>query len=282
MHDPMVVAFEIPSPIPHRVKWRERGGRRWGFDVSRRTNDANRGERTYPWWRLRGYTLRLAGRAYGLGKIATIWHNEPGERDSGDVCRHYVRGDAFKALTVRRLRFDPFLKKLDGGEWAADRRWKWHVHHWSIQIHALQGWRSRVFDRCTLCGRKGRPNISHGWNSKPLGWRKWRSSEGLYHSECSELVSRRRQVDDATSTMVQLFHAARVWADQTEEEAIARLYEIPDKEMSFLRRSQLTKALGWDFDTNRNMRDSDGYVLTHTDGREVAPYDLIRARKAGA
>lgn len=280
MHDPMAVAWDIPSPIARRERWRERGGKRWGFDVMRRTNPANLGQRVYRWWRPKGYTLRLAGRAYGLRTLATIWHVEPKGHDSGEICKHYIRGERWANYPRWKARLNPLIKVLDGGEWAADLRWKWHVHHWHIQIHPLQAWRARLFDRCALCGRKGRPNHSHQWDSASLGWRKWRSREGLYHRECSELVTRRHDLDEAKATMRDLFAMARVWADLSEEELISRLYEIPEKQMSFHRRSQLTAVLGWRWDSDRNMFE-DSYVLTHDDGRECRPYDLIRARRGG-
>src|SRR4051812_42110753 len=114
MHDPMVVAHEVPSPIPHRESWLDRHlrGRRWGFVRSRRTNPENLGEPTYSWWRPCGYTLALAGRAYGLGTLATIWHVEPDGHDSGEVCKHW--------------------RRFPDGTTEVTRAWRWHVHHWRI------------------------------------------------------------------------------------------------------------------------------------------------------
>lgn len=215
MHDPMVVAHEIPSPIPHRAEWRERKGRRWGFDVSRRTNPDNLGQRTYPWWRPVGYTLRLAGRAYGLGRLATIWHVEPGGRDAFEVCKHRSR-------------------------------WKWHVHHWHIQIHALQGLRARLFDRCALCGRKGRPNISHQWDGKRLGWWKFRSREGVYHRECSELGQLRNQRETDEELVRYLVAAYRVATDQTETEALSQLTDPKSPSVEFKVSYRLTRLMGYE------------------------------------
>ena len=138
---------------------------RWGVVRRRRTNPENRGEPTYPWWRLEGWTPVLAGRAFGARTLATIWHVEPGGRDAFEVC---------------------------------DRRgnWRWHVRHWKVQVHALQGLRARLFDRCEECGRKGRPNISHQWDGPRLGWWKFQSRRGLYHRECSSLVHVRSQAQE--------------------------------------------------------------------------------------
>lgn len=242
MHDPMVVAYDVPSPIPHRVKWRERGGKRWGFDVSRRTNPEHLGKRTYRWWRPKGYTLRLAGRAYGLGTLATIWHVEPGERDAFTVCKHASR-------------------------------WKWHIWHWKVQIPTLQGLRARLFDRCDLCGRKGRPNHSFSWADRSLGWRKWRSREGLYHSECASLHHLRRQAEEDKETMRELVAAFRVLADVDEEEAVNRLSDAFKGHGNWTdgwrRGRRLASVLGYD------MRQSDCRYV-HAEGKERTPEGMIR------
>lgn len=199
MHDPMAVAHEVPFPVPRRVKWREarHDGRRWGWTRRRRTSPENLGEPVYPWWRLDGWTFALGGRVYGWRRLATIWHVEPKGRDSGDVCKHYRSADDTPPWKVRLF---PWLRLIPANPdpgvnhkaFISDRAWKWHVWHWRIQLPWLQEIRARLFDRCALCGRKGRPNLSHQWEGKRLGWWKFRSREGLYHMECSALVHLRR------------------------------------------------------------------------------------------
>lgn len=215
MHDPLVVAHKIPSLLPHRVSWRERGGRRWGFDVSRRTNPENRGERTYRWWRPKGYTLRLAGRAYGLGRLATIWHVEPGGRDAFEVCKRTTR-------------------------------WKWHVHHWRLQVHALQELRARLFDRCAECGRRGRPNVSHQWDGPGVGWRKWRSAPGLFHHECSSLVHLRKQKDGDEALIRHLVAALRVERDEDETTTLTWLTDPKASGIEFAASYRLTRLMGYE------------------------------------
>lgn len=221
MHDPMVVAFEIPSPRPRRDKWREKADAkrwgRWGLCRSRRTNEKNRGEPTYPWWRPKGWTLRLAGRSYKLGTLATVWHVEPGERDAGTVCK-----------------------------WSG--RWRWHVWHWHLQIHVLQDTRARLLDRCTECGRKGRPNVSHQWDGKRLGWRKFRSREGLFHMECSSLVHLRRTQATDEGLIRHLVAALRVQRDETEAETLAWLTRHEVTGIEFAHMYRLQKLLGYERD----------------------------------
>jgi hypothetical protein len=93
MHDPMVVAWEVPLFIPKRERWRDKhyNGRRWGFSRKRFTNPEHLGKPIYRWWRPAGWTFALAGRVIGWRRLATIWHVEPGGHDSGEVCRHLHR-----------------------------------------------------------------------------------------------------------------------------------------------------------------------------------------------
>ena len=95
MHDPLVVAFTVPSFIPRREKWSdkraERAGKRWGWLIDRRTNPENLCQRTYRWSRLVGRNLVLGGRVYVLLDAFTIWHVEPKGRDAFSVCKHNTR-----------------------------------------------------------------------------------------------------------------------------------------------------------------------------------------------
>ena len=94
--------------------------------------------------------------------MVTIWHQDPGGYDCVDVCKR-------------------------------DSHWRWHVHHWHVQIHALQALRRRLLTHCAWCGgrdRKGDPvNVSHQWDSPRGRW--WRGEPGLYHADCSGVVSAR-------------------------------------------------------------------------------------------
>ena len=218
MHDPMVVAHEIPSPIPERVRWRERGGKRWGFDVARRTNAEDLGQRTYRWWRLRGYTLRLGGRAYGLRTAFTIWHVEPKGRDAFTVCK---RGS----------------------------RWKWHVHHWRVQVHYEQRLRRFLLERCEKCGRRfpwGYAPVSHSWSTPKSRWR-----DGVvrrsYHHECSSVGSYERMVEQDKDLIRHLIAAMRVEADCSEAEMVDRITGHGSP-LDFHLRYRLTGMLGYERD----------------------------------
>lgn len=86
MHDcwPYVVAFKICWPWPLRVNWT---AHRW-------------------YW----------------PPMITVWHREPGYRNSGEVCKHHVR-----------------YRDKDG-VWKVrtSHRWRWHVWHYSVEIHPLE------------------------------------------------------------------------------------------------------------------------------------------------
>lgn len=164
MHDPLVVAFTIVRPWPTR----------------RPANDARPGEPRwscrYSWttWRTihKPGTWRrfwtVAGRGIYWPALVTVWHVEPGGRDSGEVCRWW--------------------RERDGQRVASDR-WKWHAHHWRIQVGPLQKFRRWLLTRCEWCGgrsRKGdRVNVSHSWGGERGPW--WRGERGLFHHDCSSI-----------------------------------------------------------------------------------------------
>lgn len=90
--------------------------------------------------------------------LITVWHREPGGLDSGEVCR-------------------PFGS------------WRFHVHHWRIQVHALQALRRRLLTRCAWCGGRSvkgdAVNVSHQWDGPRGRW--WQGEPGLYHGDCSAI-----------------------------------------------------------------------------------------------
>lgn len=132
MHDPLVVAFEIKRPWPDSYK--TKNGRR----------------RYWP-------------------AMITVWHREPGGRDSGTVCKR-------------------------------NGHWRLHIHHWRIQVRPLQHLRRWALTRCEWCGgrsRNGDPiNISSSWNGIHTRW--WRSEAGLRHHDCNTvwLASRKCLCDN--------------------------------------------------------------------------------------
>lgn len=230
MHDPLVVAFEVAVPIPTRKRWRDArpGERRWTLGRSRRTNPENLGEPVYPWWRLKGYEPRVAGRAFALRRIATIWHVEPGGRDAFEVCKN------------RRQKSD--------GTWTYHRRWAWHVHHWHVQVHLEQALRRFLLERCELCGRRypwGYAPISHQWDSLGSRWR-----DGVvrraYHHECSSLVSARQRTATDERLIRALFAAFRVATDEREEQLLERLTGARSRAMEFGDAYRLTRLLGYE------------------------------------
>jgi hypothetical protein len=105
---------------------------------------------------------RRSGRGYYWPSFITVWHREPHGRDSGEVCKHY-----------RRIL----------------RGWRWHVHHWHIQVHPWQHFRRWTLTRCAWCGGKSRKddpvNHSHSWDGPRGRW--WQGAPGRYHQDCSSI-----------------------------------------------------------------------------------------------
>lgn len=157
MRDSHVVAFEIPRPWPRHQRLsslRKRSGGRWSF---------------------RGSFWTVAGLHLYWPPLITIWHVEPGGRDSGEVCKHYRR------------------ERTAGGTWETTilRGWRFHVQHWRVQVHPLQALRHWALTRCAWChgpSRKGNPvNVSHQWDAPTGRW--WRGEPGLYHRHCSSVAN---------------------------------------------------------------------------------------------
>lgn len=164
MHDPLVVAFEIRRPWPRRSPPVTNRGPRWHIGWS-------------PFW-------TLAGRSFYFPSLVTVWHREPGGHDSGEICRHYRRG------------------QRSDGTWSTTvlHGWRLHVNHWRIQVPPLQGLRRRLLTRCEWCGGRSRKrdavNVSHSWNRARGPW--WRGERGLFHLDCSgvEVAHRSCLCDD--------------------------------------------------------------------------------------
>lgn len=158
MHDPSFLAWEIRAPIPLRDRWysREaRNGRRRPV-VSRRTNAENRGERTYPWWALAGYSPRVGNTVFRFPVVVEVWHDEPGDRDMGTVCKDYSGRSRHRIAWTLKHR-----KHL---------RWKLIPY---IQV------RSWLFTRCEDCKRRFK------WGEAKFGV-SW-SSPGCLHEHCQRL-----------------------------------------------------------------------------------------------
>lgn len=149
MHDPDVVAFDIRRPWP-RITRNQTG--RTGFSL--------------PFIETRRWKFYFPG-------MITIWHREPGGRDSGEVCKHYTRWQG------------------EDGKWQSKmlRGWKWHISHWRIQIGPLQTLRRWALTRCAWCrGRSRRGDqidTSHQWDAARGPW--WRGEPGLFHRDCSSI-----------------------------------------------------------------------------------------------
>ncbi len=102
--------------------------------------------------------------------LITIWHREPGGHDAGTICPHYDK---------------PTARRLNG--------WRFHIHHWRLQIRPLQKLRRRLLTRCAWCNGRHRPgdpvDVGHSWAGRRGRW--WRGELGLYHQDCSAVAGSR-------------------------------------------------------------------------------------------
>ncbi|MEU0426452.1 hypothetical protein ABZ235_23135 [Streptomyces canus] len=178
MHDPLTVAFDIRRPWPERstmpsaahasVRWRIRLHHDCGTWCA---DDPGHRDGALPWWKPSSYSAfwRLGGRDYYWPPLITVWHREPRGRDALTECGRRVQ---------RR-----------DGTWSRTRGWRWHIHHWKIQIPPFQHMRRRLLTRCAWCGGRSvkgdQVNISHQWHGSRARW--WQGEPGLYHRDCSSI-----------------------------------------------------------------------------------------------
>lgn len=176
MHDPDTVAFDIRRPWPKRSRDYDAkpDQPRWRFKLHHNHRaDCPATCPGLPWWRPSSWTSgwTVAGRGLYWPSLITVWHREPSGADSGDVCKHYIRW------------------RDDSGKWQTTilHGWRWHIHHWRLQIHPLQQLRRWALTRCSWCGGRSRTgdyvNTSHQWDGPRGPW--WRGEPGLFHRDCS-------------------------------------------------------------------------------------------------
>ena len=202
MHDPLVVAFTIRRPWPSKPRRTRTGAPRWKLTVHGR--GARRFLRPGNW----SPFATIAGREFYWPALVTIWHREPGGRDSGEVCKHYHR-----------------WHDADGAWNAKPRRaWRWHVHHWHIQITPTQKLKRWLWTRCAECGRRlpyGYSPVSHQWDGDGPRW--FRGETHTYHHECSNLVTLRRSRATDEDVIRWLVAELRGETNETEIEVLERL-----------------------------------------------------------
>jgi hypothetical protein len=181
VHDPLVVAFEIRRPWPRLSTLPPADGKRWSFLLRHEHHQPYCGDHVctgnpFPWWKPRSWSKfsHVAGRELYWPALITVWHREPGGRDSGEVCKH-----------TRRV-FDESTRTWKHRKVS---RWKIHVHHWRIQVHLAQEFRRWALTRCSWCGGRSRSsdpvNVSHQWDGPRGRW--WRGEPGLFHHDCSSV-----------------------------------------------------------------------------------------------
>ncbi|MFC9429266.1 hypothetical protein [Streptomyces sp. NPDC056987] len=105
-------------------------------------------------WEHRGAFSVVAGHGLYWPGLITVWHHDPSGYDT-TTC-------------------------------PPAGRWRWHVHHWRIQILPLQQMRRRLRTRCERCsGRSTKEHpvdISSQWDGPRVRW--WQPEQGLRHYRC--------------------------------------------------------------------------------------------------
>lgn len=152
------------------------------------------------------HMFRAAAKAYYTGR----WFDPHGWKGM----RRFMRRHLDEVLTFAEAPLDsmrPFIEQVYGPteDTREDRirdaaatvaacvvRWeqpwyrhaRWHVWHWRLQVHPVQAFKRWAFSRCAGCGRRftwGYSPVSHSWNGTGPRW--FRSEDGVYHSDCSNV-----------------------------------------------------------------------------------------------
>lgn len=125
----------------------------------------------------------------------TVWHHEPGGRDSGTVCRG-MRGTGLC---------------WHNAVWAA-RHWR-HLH---FQVHPIQRVKHR-FERCAECHRRMGGSTRFGYQG----------GDGVYHHECMTLRSVQGELDDLTRYALGIADPTAQWRVRRRLAAKAGRFEVP-------------------------------------------------------
>lgn len=179
MHDPMTIAHEIKSPFRGKPsKFWPKGYRNslvtiWHVDPERDGTDDSCG------WFMRQRHLSAADRTLAENLITNEFNNIKG----------WFTGTDDEEKINQVLGTFACLRRRERPWWKHPR---WHFWHWRFQVHPWQAFRRWVFSRCAACGARfpyGYSPTSFQWESKRPRW--FRGEEGVYHSECASLVTRK-------------------------------------------------------------------------------------------
>lgn len=82
----------------------------------------------------------------------------------------------------RERRIEAHAAIIYGWVLRAERHWyqhpRWHIWHWSLQVHPWQQLRRRFWDKCCICGKRGFPKGESAMGD-------WGGSR-LWHASCDQ------------------------------------------------------------------------------------------------
>lgn len=159
MHDPMTVAHEIKYPWPERWFHKNHRDKRdkfgWNYHNSfitiwHKDPETDGTDNSCDWfWRK-------------FNKKQEAWLEDI-VTNPDDNIRYYFPPDT----SEYRMKHFVYIIAAHTRKGIMKRSWwdtpRWHFWHWRIQVHPLQAFKRRVFDRCASCGKrfkKGQPAVS--------------------------------------------------------------------------------------------------------------------------
>lgn len=197
-------------------RFEEDWDRTWTYDPKEDgggEDEQSRGKTTYPcgFFNPNGMPrLSVVGVTLNLFFLAAGEHFESDGRSNWNKARRFMQRNLFDIMFFAEnttdslhdsmtLKFGNDTRREDrlrtmaciiyGWILRREQRWwqhpRWHMHHWKLQVHAIQQFKRWAFSRCCKCGgrfRFGESPVTSNWNSKGPRW--FRGQTDIYHDDC--------------------------------------------------------------------------------------------------
>lgn len=115
-----------------------------------------------------------------------------------------------------------------------DRRrlWRFHVHHWQIQIHPWQHFKRWAFERCQHC-KRGYP-----WGYAPVA-----HNSGTIHFECHAAIAGKERIGELEHIARAAIHGYCRALDMTPKQAVDALVRADTSDLTKWRRYYTARQL---------------------------------------
>lgn len=111
-----------------------------------------------------------------------------------DHLRWYVDGDHYQSFEEIQHLYWCLMRQILYVRRPWWRHPKWHIHHWSIQVHPWQLLKRWLFSRCMVCGKRFRwKETPYSSNIESTNWPWWYiGKRDIYHEDCIQTFKKMR------------------------------------------------------------------------------------------